>query len=77
MGKHSSVKAIYAKREQEFFENQRKYIASLEARLLPGQKLMTCPYCNKICCVPVWQVMINCIRYGINGGPTHPGEIYI
>ena len=55
-----------------------KIIANMQSQCLPGQKLLTCPYCGKICRVPEWQLMLSCVRRGcgIFAGPAvHPGEI--
>lgn len=74
MGRKSAAKVI-----QKYQEGQRNYIQSLQNSLLPGQKLLTCPYCNKICKVPEWQQEINCIKSGRGAWRqafgTHPGEI--
>ena len=61
---------------QKQLASQQAYIAGLQAQLKPGQKLLTCPYCNKIVKVPEWQQQLSCVRsYCTNGHPTHPGEI--
>lgn len=67
-----------AKQQAKQEASQRAYIANLQALCLPGQKLLTCSYCKKICRVPEWQIELNCVIRTIHGKrnrPTHPGEI--
>ena len=58
-------------------ENQRNYIDSLQRQCLPGEKLMTCPYCRHIGRYPEWQLEVSCIRgYGCGRGiGQHLNEI--
>ncbi len=74
MGKKSAAKVI-----QKHEEGQRNYIQGLQKTLLPGQKLLTCPHCRKICKVPEWQVTIDCVKSGRSpwrqAHGQHPVEI--
>ena len=59
---------IEQKKHQD--ECREKELARLNALLNPGQKLLTCSTCGKICRVPQWQAMITHLGHG-----SHPGEI--
>ena len=58
-------------------ESQRKMIADLQAQLLPGWKLMTCPQCKKISKYSECQQVVSHIEtnYGGVRRISHPGEI--
>ena len=70
--KYARRKAKIARREAKSLEAQRKYIADLEKRLLPGQHLLTCPYCYQIVKLPIWVINVTCMHYGLGGSPHHP-----
>lgn len=57
------------KLDQQIELNKQKAIADIQARCLPGQKVMTCSYCNRMGRYPDWQIMVTCVNF------THPGEI--
>ena len=74
MGKHAQAK--WAARAKEQQDRTDAYITKLQSQLLPGQKLLTCPQCNRIIKVPEWQQMLCGIRYGLQKVcSSHPGEI--
>lgn len=65
---------------QRIRERQQQHIAMLQAQCKPGQKLLTCPTCGKICRVPDYQMMVSHIQNGgdfatITQAGTHPGEL--
>ena len=48
-------------------------IGYLTSQMLPGQKLLTCSICNKICIVPEHVIMISHIK--ASGSKIHPHSI--
>lgn len=61
-------------RERKYFENQQKYINRLQRLCLPGEKLITCPTCQRIGVYPEWHAIVYCVQMG-NGPVCHPGQI--
>jgi len=73
-----SNKKKIKKQYEKYLKQQKEYVESLQRQLLPGQKLMTCQCCGKICRMPEWAQVVTCIRSGgivIAGPAIHPGEI--
>lgn len=75
MGKHKK-RAKIIRKEKEAMD---KHIQGLKDQLMPGEKLLTCPTCQKNIRVQESQGMVTCVRYGGIGimasAPIHPGEI--
>lgn len=69
--KTSRMKAQY---EQEYYANRQAEVLRCQNSLLPGQKMLTCSLCQKVCKVQQCQTKI-CSLVNNMGKCTHPGEI--
>lgn len=71
--------SYWQKEAQRQAEAQQAHINMLQSQCKPGQKLLTCPTCGKICRVPDYQMMVSHLQYGggyVTQSAIHPGELH-
>ena len=69
------LKSYQVKAEAQYYANRDAEAARCFKSLMPGQKMLTCSICGKVCKVPEWQKELHSLVTNLGKCGHHPGEI--